>query len=167
MTDELTLPWVEYKKDITEQEMELLVEDAANLFYAVSNYDMLKKAGFSDKDITYQNADSVLLLSAMALYHMVSQVLDISYLMNPMELRIVQSGVTLERGRAICCQVAKAYTHYIEGSMKYQRDLYQVITLIAELMYGVFTNDEILFGYTQYLKYMSDSHSNRLGTKVS
>ena len=166
MNDELTLPWVEYKKDIDEHEMELLVEDAANLFYAISNYDMLVKAGFTENEITDQNADSLLILAAMGLYHMTCQVLDISYLMNPMKLTIVESGITLERGRSIICQVAKAYTHYVEGSMKYQRDLYQVIAMLAELLYGTFTNDEILFSYQNYLKYMTSTESERLGTRM-
>ena len=166
--NELELPWVEYKKECTEEELSYLITDAADLYAAISRYEIAVDTGIDKKDIIDHGLDSMVLLMSMYLYHMVCQLIDISPLMKPMKLRITDDhSIDTAAGRDICCQVARAYTHFGDGSMKYQRDLYQVIELIAKLLYGTFTNEEIITGYTSYLSLLINTKSTRLGEKVS
>ena len=166
-SNELELPWVEYKKECTEEELRYLVTDAADLYAAITRYEVAVNAGMSREDIIREGHDSMVLLMALYLYHMVCQLLSISYLMKPMKLRISdEHQIDTSNGREICCQIAKAYSHFSDGSMKYQRDLYQVIESIAKLLYGKFSNDEIMTGYASYLQLLIDRSSSRLGEKV-
>ena len=165
---ELELPWVEYKKECTEEELRYLITDAADLYAAITRYEIAVNAGVDKWDIIDQGLDSMVLLMSLYLYHMVCQLIDISNLMNPMKLRISdEHNIDTTNGREICCQLAKAYTHFVDGSMKYQRDLYQVIESIAKLLYDTFSNDEIMTGYASYLQLLIDTGSTRLGEKVS
>ena len=165
---ELELPWVEYKKECTEEELRYLITDAADLYAAITRYEIAVNAGVDKWDIIDQGLDSMVLLMSLYLYHMVCQLIDISNLMNPMKLRISdEHNIDTTNGREICCQLAKAYTHFVDGSMKYQRDLYQVIESIAKLLDGNFSNDEIMTGYDSYLQLLIDTGSTRLGEKVS
>lgn len=164
---ELELPWVEYKRECSEEEMRYLIADAADLYAAITRYEVAVNAGTDEREIIDQGLDSMVLLMALYLYHMVCQLIDISPLMKPMKLRISdEDKIEAFRGLEICCQVAKAYTHYVDGSIKYQRDLYQVIELIAKLLYNSFPNDLIMTGYAIYLKLMEDNNSSRLGEKA-
>ena len=165
---ELELPWVEYKKECTEDEMRYLITDAADLYAAITRYEIAVNSGIDGRDIIDQGLDLMVLLMSLYLYHMVCQLIDISPLMKPMKLRISdESNIDTANGREICCQVAKSYTHYVDGSIKYQRDLYQVIELIAKLLYGTFSNEEIMTGYTSYLQLMIDKGSSRLGERIN
>ena len=164
---ELELPWVEYKRECSEEEMRYLIADAADLYAAITRYEVAVNAGTDEREIIDQGLDSMVLLMALYLYHMVCQLIDISPLMKPMKLRISdEDKIEAFRGLEICRQVAKAYTHYVDGSIKYQRDLYQVIELIAKLLYNSFPNDLIMTGYAIYLKLMEDNNSSRLGEKA-
>lgn len=159
----IQLPWVEYKKDVSEEEMSYLVSDAANLYSTVSNYEICKET--KDGEIVRKSIVTVL-FAALYLYHMICQLIDISPLMNPMKFRIYQNdSVDKEHAQDICCQVAKAYTHYIEGSIKYQRDLYQVIAMIADMLYDTFSNGDIMYNYISLEKFLVESKSSRLGLK--
>ena len=165
---ELELPWVEYKKNCTEEELTYLITDAADLYAAITRYEITVKNGVSREDIVDQGLNSMVLLMALYLYHMVCQLIDISPLMKPMKLRITdKNSIDTTSGREICCQLAKAYTHFIDGSMKYQRDLYQVIESIAKLLYGTFSSDEIMMGYNSYISLLIDTGSPRLGERIS
>lgn len=164
---ELELPWVEYKKDCTEEELSYLITDAADLYSAISRYEIAVKTGVDKHTIIDEGLDSMVLLMSMYLYHMVCQLISISPLMKPMKLRITEEhNIDTDNGREICCQLAKAYTHFCDGSIKYQRDLYRVIESIAQLLYGTFSNEEIMMGYSSYLGLLVDSNSSRLGERI-
>ena len=50
---ELELPWVEYKKECTEEELSYLITDAADLYAAITRYEIAVKTGISpNRDLT-------------------------------------------------------------------------------------------------------------------
>lgn len=172
MYHEVELPWVEYRAEPSEEELRGIVEDSANLLAALNQYEMwavvegVSELLSEDSSAKRSDAELMVLFTALTLYHMAGKLLDISPLMRPMKLRVDGGVMTVSKGVEICCQSAKAYTHYIDGSIKWQRDLYRVLSMVSELLCGSFLGEEILQAYSGVLTLIGSGDSKRLGTKI-
>lgn len=169
------LPRVRYHKEITEKELEFIIEDAACLYSLVSNYEAMKSMyAYTNKEMdeSYLRMQSSVLVFAMRLYHFVSQLLDISELMKPMIIEVKHPGMTVENSKMIMNQVAKAYTHFSDGEhIIVIADLYRVLPMIAELLYCEVEDDEIFDTYKYTLDglvqdYLENPSNSRLGELV-
>lgn len=163
----MNLPEVRYSEPITSTGIEDMMADAANLYVSVQNCDA---ARLMNPDIPKASDGSVLSLTlSMMLYHMIGQMVRVS----PNPITITNPGYTMENAKRIILQLSEAYYNSTHGKLiKVQRDLYRVIPLIANLLYGEFTMGEINSSYRAVIEYLVDSDKanpimSRLGQLVS
>ena len=171
----ITLPRVRYHREIDEKEMVNLLEDAACIYSTVSNYDVIGKAylvGGQDFSESYFRMQSGAIIFILRMYHFVSQLLDISDLMKPMVVEVTDPGMTVVNATKVMSQAAISYTHYIEGrDIVLLADLYRILPLLGNLLYGTISDAEILENYKTVVRGLVDDYLNgnvdsRLGELV-
>lgn len=171
----ITLPRVRYRKRIDDQEMENLLQDAACIYSTVSNYDAVYKAylvgGRDFSDSYYQMMDTAIIF-ILRMYHFVAQLLDISELMKPMVVEVYHPGMTVPNAIEVLKQTSIAYTHYTEGEdILVIADLYRILPMLGELLYGTVSDEEVFELYKSVLKgivdaYLAGHKDTRLGELV-